>query len=1018
MTDSVSSSSASNQQSGLNSLATEQRKKIGEFAATGSAREVIEARPDNKIPGPDPDSSENTTLDEWEISAQDVEKLYLSEIEQLKSFKPEGKNTDDRARIAKQIEAIRIQTFQLISCYNKRLGDLFLVDRIIRKNQDTLSKLLKVEIQAEADRLSEFAKCLSGAKKNKTVSVEKVVNDVLAIIPNLDSKIKKFKAELSNATLPEPPSKPARKSQKPEPKPTEAIKTPANSKLENLSISERIALLDELHDQLQTGTLRLGQSNTVARDAAEILSRLMHASQKMIKSKESLDDAELQELLNRQLSLANAYQQIIEIGDLGKLSKTDKSTLVRQLAIASQSLKDIQNWKPGQAATKPLAKKNKKPKKTIAKAEPAKVAPEDLLKPAELKSNELRACLEEIKEKTNPDDRRFSLQNILRYTRDMYKTFSRLTPLFLVANTKSKRAGIEPNASITKAQDALNDIEKSLSVFAKAAVNADFIEALREADKSIAELKAFDKQLPSSVWELMTSTLPTNAGMHHYLENLLCRRCLSNFGDGLSKQDFRIFDLLQDHYKNALNENEPASIYQSFQSVLNEVFSNPDKVRALTEQVRDLREVQALALLLPFWPGLRTMELNEVYKKLVLIRPDHSFPAIEEGKEKIDQLLNEFEKGTDAVTQECLQMLSQNLRDVIRFYVRQRINNPDFFEKFKTDKTYCKNVQEKMNKTFDDIAVITVNPGGSDNVNYKVELLQKSPIEFEKRINDFINQESKASQFIRTELLKINTTYGPMIGKRDQKYHLSISPSAMLQQFSDDFSNNFSQYDEALRQADMNKADIDRYATIRKEIPDLLRQVGAQLKDITSIKGKKKSNNIRQCLGLRKQVANDIETPRSCKDMLTTLDETRQLVFAMMTSSEIHSDQGLKTLQPLFKIIQILSSRDADTKPRLAEGEVIQEPESFSNFIVDMENRLMFKWLHRLFGSKRYRALEHAKALSSICQKCSDTPEQAASLLSNYSSYLIKNSPDISDRAKLGNAMSDYAHSIRKQILS
>ena len=228
------------------------------------------------------------------------------------------------------------------------------------------------------------------------------------------------------------------------------------------------------------------------------------------------------------------------------------------------------------------------------------------------------------------------------------------------------------------------------------------------------------------------------------------------------------------------------------------------------------------------------------------------------------------------------------------------------------------------------------------------------------------------------------------------------------------FGRGFHLSQQAIQLAASKKPELQRCADARAAVIKIAAQDSWRIPPARGFSALKPSTKraMKELQHLETRMKGIAEQP--LRDIQTTVVDEKNRVIEMLKERLISSEQASAALKPLFALYQAAKSMDKDAAYQLKPETTMAPPVTYTVPLDKLHKALNPRIFHQVFRTKKWKALEHAKALVAVSQHCEHTPMQALHMVTDYGSTLT-NSTDRYHQ-DLGKALTTYSEHLNLQL--
>ena len=999
-------------------------EKTGSF----STKDVVNYPGKSYIPGSDVSDPEGRPLTEWEIAIADTEKTYFNAVASVESSAGES-GTDAKTALARQLSNLSSSASKIISDYNKRVVELGFSDELSATNVHKLQRQIATNLRGCVDQFNKLkSQASSTSKKASQQSAPKLAEETQAIIQRFNTHLASLKSALDTAST-------------------------------RLSPELAVAKLDSELRSLQKQLIKLpdGQLDPFSNQVRLHVGRAVDHVSKPEAIQKSWGPAKKAQANVQKEVLKKTYDDVLNLRkqkfnalDLSvkkkkvKPSSTEASTIKQilqaHLTNAIKALNDFTTWQPSptpqpssqakrnvsgsnssaikSTAIKSTAIKSSSPQQPVdnqTKAGASLVPSESPVLPLpshfevtsqQLKTPALQVLLEDVEASISTVEQTDKMKTLQEFLAAKYEKYRQMEPMLAYAAQKSRLMRGAETELLATMQHSLKGLRDYQQAVASDPFDARTQDALKAADAGLAKLDAMKDQIPPSLKHLLTEALPLNPLPEDYLVNFLNRQLLQDNGRFLvAPRDPESYQVMTDYLERALRQGEKAAAPYLHQ-MLDKAFKSYESVAALAGKPQTLEEANALIPLYKKWSEKDATTLREVDQLIQQTAKDLEGSELSEGVKAYRDLTeglqqrNMQEAAETASSQH--QQLHQILQHSISEMIQQRLQSHGRFKKTFSHSKVSEQVAQEINTQLGGLAAVAINPGKKLSDAQSEVILNLSPsidktsVEFEQAIN----QNTPALQELREKLsAKEHKELFQFDGSHCRWIH---HPPRMLSAFTARFNRSFHLSQQAIELAKNKKPELQRFADARAAVTAIAATVQWDIPPARGFSTLKPSTKkaIKHLRSLEAHMKN--LGSLTLQDIQKTVGKEQQRVIEMLKVRQISIGQATAALKPLFALHQAAKSRNLNAEPEVT----MAPPATYTTSLDKLHRTLSPRILHQMFRSKKWKALEHAKALVSISESCRNTPMQAVRMLTNYSSSLA----NTTDRyyLDLGKALDAY----------
>ena len=729
--------------------------------------------------------------------------------------------------------------------------------------------------------------------------------------------------------------------------------------------------LGQLKERLQHIQTQLNTSPKKSRDhiaGLENLSQsLLEQSSLFINAFSGVTAAEEDQLANIIASLPDHLSQLNILGSSAQAPEKIAQPMAAVVSEMLTALNQLQSWRTGQ---QPLSSGNGIPTVDSEEVTAAKTE-RNFLAPSSLKNQELKTLLEQLNSAGSTAEKEGVLESIHDFVAAKKMQLDLLKPLLDAAESKALMLERPPLASVVEHQKQLARLDMDARTLETRALNSAFLESLERADQAINALQQFDQHPAGEVFNLMMRGLPDKPAIEHHLLNMLSRKLLSFSSVRLSDKPLDQLVLLHNYHSKRVGQESALDTYQAYQAIAGDVFSSPKSVRALSRQVETAEELSALGGALKDWDTGKQVLLDSTCSDLEVVKKDFDLPEVRTGRDSLKLLKNGFAEFVDReggiTKQERFEALQKGVKESINTFVAGRVENPSVVEKLMTQSAFCKKLASELNEQLKGVATIVVNPT-EDGVEYRINMNMEKAEQASTLLLDFVNSRGKLASSVVQRIKDMKP--GDLLAHdpATSTYHWKPHPQEMLDQMTESFLERFDEYSQAVALVEKHQHKISQLKKTRM-------QVKAEAEKLTDA----------------------VSPMRKAHPFLAEVDQLGSLALANMPAKVsqtrkqvmISLESGAMTLAEVKQMLPALLAVAEQAEP--AKNRVLKASESFDpaekvqTLQRAFSKKLRPKFIYRLFGSKRLKALEHVDKLLVVCVSAQKAPEQVLLLLQDAS---------------------------------
>ena len=1008
------------------SRSTSLPKKTGSF----STKDVVKHPGKTYIPDQHSSESDNKAICEWNISIAENEQIFFTAAASLEE--QTGKTgAEAKTALAKQLTEISSSASSIMSDYNKRvvaLGDNGeLSPSTVRQLQQKISLNLRVCVEELSELRGQAA---STSQKAAKLSVPKLVKDTQTAIGRFNSHLASLKGALDAASTKISPELAVAK-----------IDSELRALQERLPQLSKAKQLDDFSTQAR---LQIGRARDYASKPEAVQKSWSSAKKSQAETQKAVLNKTYEDVWNLRKNKFNALD-LSTTKKKVKLNSSEISTIKQALQAhltnAIMALKDFTTWQPSptpqpsprvehnspatKSASASVATNDQKQPIAPPKPPVAPLPPHFVNTSRQLISPATRVLMEAVETSTSPADQADQMKTLQNHLLTKYEEkYRHIEPLLTYATQKNRlMRGTETEflASMQHALKGLKDYKQALSADP---FDDKALAALKAADAGLAKLDDMKDKVPPQLVHLLTEALPVNPQPEDHLVNLMNRQLLQ--GDDLfmgAPRDAARYQVMTDYLENALTKGRDAAA-PHLKQMLDKTFESSDSVATLLEKSRSPEEANALIPLYTGWSANGAAVLKEVDQLAQQTAKDLPGNKVLEGVKAYKDLTQSLQKQNMDEAAETASAQNQQLREVLQQHIsdmtHQRLNNRKWLQKQFSHSKVCEEVAKELNTQLGGLAAIAIEPGKKLSeakpaviLNFSSSLEKNSVEKTREEFAKGINQNTPALQELKQKLTA--EEHAKLFQFEGSHCRWTPHPPKMLRAQVARFGRDFHLSQQAIQLAASKKPELQRYADARAAVVKIAAQDSWNIPPVRGLSRLRSSTKraTQELQALESRMKTIAELP--LREIQTTVANEKDRVVAMLKDRVISSEQATAALKPLFALLQAANSMNKNAAYQLKPNTSMAPPATYTIPLEKLHKALNFHFLHRMFGTKKWKALEHAKALVAISQHCKHTPMQALNMVSGYrSDPTVKGDPYHKDLEK---ALKAYGDHLNTQIV-
>ena len=647
---------------------------------------------------------------------------------------------------------------------------------------------------------------------------------------------------------------------------------------------------------------------------------------------------------------------------MSEILKTTAAELIK-------GLETMLDWEPGKKVDAPL--------EVTHVPDPSKNQKE-YLPASSLKSPELRHKLELYYAASENTDKAEALKSLTQLVAEKQQLYNKLQPLLGIAASKSLYMDSEPPESVSRSLNALTKLAFAAKEIGYEEATHAFLDALVGADEAITELEQFDQSVSPDLYHHLTRALPGDPSTFDHLQNLISRMLLDQSQGRLTEKNLEKLELLYKYHDEVVQQtlkggNELAA-GQAYLGVVTDIFGTTESVRALAHMTKSLEELRALGSALQDWQSSGVEQLRQFCKLLESVRRDLALPQVEDALEGITALRREFSSAAEAngkqEASQRLDVFNHRLKEGIESYALDRIKHQKWREVFKSQADFCASLQTELNTQLAGVAEVVVEHS-KEGIAIHVRTLLKTPEDAATHTGQLMNRKDNLSKALVTSV-QSNPPKDLLVQDENSKqYEWAPHSQDMLKNGVDYFVGRYDSFQKGLERARENSKRIRLAASARAKVD----QTAGPLQLAVESYQPQQKNAYSLPSGLDKLTGLPLaEIPHN-------VVSARNGMARSLMAGDLSVAQAQKLLPPLLEVGEHASNRQMSSEKVLKKGASLAMEEPVLKELEKYSKKLRPKWLYRLTGSKRLKALEATRNVITVCQQCAKAQGMTSAML-------------------------------------